>query len=143
MVLCYNKKSMEENKANQLNPLSLAFVGDAVFTLFVRTKLAVEHDNKAGTLHLLANRYVKATAQATIEDTLAPLFTQRESDIARRARNHHNSTKAKNATLADYKKATAFEAVLGYLTLTDQHERAREFMEKAIEIIDTQGDKNE
>ena len=132
---------MEENKANQLNPLSLAFVGDAVFTLFVRTKLAVEHDNKAGALHSMANRYVKATAQAKIEDELAPLFTQRESDVARRARNHHNSTKAKNATLADYKKATAFEAVLGYLTLTGQNERAKEFMEKAIEIIDKENDK--
>ena len=132
---------MEENKANQLNPLSLAFVGDAVFTLFVRTKLAVEHDNKAGALHSMANRYVKATAQAKIEDELAPLFTQRESDVARRARNHHNSTKAKNASLADYKKATAFEAVLGYLTLTDQSERAEEFMKKAIEIIDKENDK--
>lgn len=131
---------MEENKANQLNPLSLAFVGDAVFTLFIRTKLAIEHDNKAGALHSMANRYVKATAQAKIEDELAPLFTQREADIARRARNHHNSTKAKNASLADYKKATAFEAVLGYLTLTEQSERAEEFMKKAIEIIDKEND---
>ena len=132
---------MEENKANQLNPLSLAFVGDAVFTLFIRTKLAIEHDNKAGALHSMANRYVKATAQAKIENELSPLFTQREADIARRARNHHNSTKAKNASLADYKKATALEAVLGYLTLTNQSERAEEFMKKAIEIIDKENDK--
>ncbi len=132
---------MEENKANQLNPLSLAFVGDAVFTLFIRTKLALEHDNKAGALHSMANKYVKATAQAKIEDKLAPLFTQRESDIARRARNHHNSTKAKNATLADYKKATAFEAVLGYLTLTEQTERAEDFMKRAIDIIDKENTK--
>ena len=132
---------MEKEKAKLMNPVVLAFVGDAVFTLFVRTKLAIKHDNKAGALHSMANRYVKATAQAKIEDELAPLFTQRESDVARRARNHHNSTKAKNATLADYKKATAFEAVLGYLTLTDQSERAKEFMEKAIEIIDKENDK--
>lgn len=134
---------MEENKANQLNPLSLAFVGDAVFTLFIRARLAIEHDNKAGVLHLLANKYVKATAQAKIEDGLAPLFTQREADIARRARNYHNSTKAKNATLADYKKATAFEAVLGYLTLTDQKERAEQFMKKAIDIVDDKENCNE
>ncbi len=127
---------MEEIKANQLNPLSLAFVGDAVFTLFVRTNLAIEHDNKAGALHSMANKYVKATAQAKIYDSLAPLFTQREQDIARRARNHHNTTKAKNATLGDYKKATSFEAVLGYLTLTEQKDRAQEFMNKAIQIID-------
>ena len=127
---------MEENKANQLNPLSLAFVGDAVFTLFIRTRLAVEHDNKAGALHSMANKYVKAVAQSKIYDELSILFTQREQDIARRARNHHNTTKAKNASLADYKKATAFEAVLGYLTLTEQKERSEEFMNKAIEIID-------
>ena len=124
---------MEEIKANQLNPLSLAFVGDAVFTLFVRTNLALAHDNKAGALHSMANKYVKATAQAKIFDSLAPLFTQREQDIARRARNHHNTTKAKNATLGDYKKATSFEAVLGYLYLIGNYERLNFLLNKGKE----------
>ena len=88
---------MEISKAIQLNPLSLAFVGDATFTLFVREKLAIEHDNKAGRLHVLANKYVKATAQAVIYDDLSQSFNDVEKDIARRARNHHNNTKEKNA----------------------------------------------
>lgn len=137
---------MEISKAIQLNPLSLAFVGDATFTLFVREKLAIEHDNKAGRLHVLANKYVKATAQAVIYDDLSQSFNDVEKDIARRARNHHNNTKAKNASLADYKKATSLEAVLGFLKIIKDDTRLNFFMESAIKIIDesyNKGDDNE
>lgn len=137
---------MEISKAIQLNPLSLAFVGDATFTLFVREKLALEHDNKAGKLHVMANKYVKATAQACIFDALSPLFNETEKDVARRARNHHNNTKAKNASLADYKKATSLEAVLGFLKIIKDDERLLYFMESAIKIIDenvNEGENNE
>ncbi len=127
---------MNENKVSQLSPLSLAFVGDAVFTLFVRTRLAACHDDKPKSLHLLANRYVKATAQAKILDALSSSFTQEEADIARRARNSHNPSKAKNAGLAEYRKATSFEAVLGYLHLSEQAEREIELMERAAQIIE-------
>ena len=125
---------MTEKEAKQLNQLVLAFVGDGVFTLFVREKLAISSDAKAGALHKIASSLVKATSQAKFLDALYPEFTEVEQDIARRAKNSHNNTKAKNASVMDYKKATEFEAVLGYLHLTKQTERLNYMMEKSYQI---------
>ena len=132
---------MTEREAKQLNQLVLAFVGDSVFTLFVRERLAVTHDSKAGALHKIASDIVKATAQAKFLDLLEPEFTDEERDIARRAKNSHNNTKAKNASVHDYKKATEFEAVIGYLHLTGQEERKNYMMEKSYNAAI--GEKNE
>ena len=125
---------MTEREAKQLNQLVLAFVGDSVFTLFVRDRLARTSDSKAGALHKKASEIVKATAQARFLDALEPEFTDAEKDIARRAKNSHNNTKAKNASVLDYKKATEFEAVVGYLHLTGQTERLNYIMEKSYSI---------
>ncbi len=133
---------MEVKDANQLNPLSLAFLGDSVFTLYVRERLVNSHDSKSGALHKQANGYVCARSQAIMLDALGEIFTDKEKEIARRCRNAHNTSKAKNAGLSDYKKATALEGVLGYLRLVGEDERLNELMQKCIEIID-EGDKNE
>ena len=133
---------MTEKEAKQLNQLVLAFVGDSVFTLYVRERLAKSSDCKAGALHKIASNLVKATAQAQFFDALEPELTEQERDIARRAKNSHNNTKAKNASVMDYKKATGFEAVLGYLHLTEQTERLDYMMEKSYSI-GTGEDKNE
>lgn len=114
---------MTESKVIQLSPLSLAFVGDAFFTLYIRDRLIERHDDKAGGLHDRAKAFVSAHGQAVLFDRLAALLDERETTIARRARNAHNTTRAKNASLADYKKATAFEAVIGYLHLCGKTER--------------------
>ncbi len=134
---------MDESKAKQLNPLSLAFLGDAVFSLYVRKRLTENHDNAAGGLHKMAQRYVKATAQAEIFDSIAGELDEDESAIAKRARNHHNSSKAKNAGIADYKKATALEAVLGFLSLTEREQRLDELLRRAVKIIDDKETDNE
>ena len=133
---------MEVKDANQLNPLSLAFLGDSVFTLYVRERLVNSHDSKSGALHKQANGYVCARSQAIMLDALSEIFTDKEKEVARRCRNAHNTSKAKNAGLSDYKKATALEGVLGYLRLVGEDERLNELMQKCIEIID-EGDKNE
>ena len=127
---------MESKDAIQLNSLTLAFLGDAVFTLFVREKLVTEHDCKSGRLHKLASDYVCAAAQAKMLEDLAPLLTDEEKEVARRCRNCHNPSHAKNAALSDYKKATALEGVLGYLKLTGHKERLNELMRKCMEILD-------
>ena len=133
---------MDEKDANQLNPLSLAFLGDAVFTLFVRERLVAGHDSKSGELHLIASRFVCASAQAKMLEAISESFTDAERDIARRSRNCHNTSKAKNADIADYKKATALEGVFGYLKLTGQTERLNALMEECIKVIpDGKGDK--
>lgn len=126
---------MDKKDANQLNTLSLAFLGDAEYTLFVRKRLVEHHDHKSGALHEITSKYVCAKAQAKCFDALDEFFTDEEKEIGRRCRNTHNPTKAKNATLADYKKATALEGVIGYLSLTN-HERMMAVMEKSVEIIE-------
>ena len=133
---------MERKDANQLSALSLAFLGDSVFTLFIRDKLVRERDGKSGALHLLANRYVCAKAQAEMMEKLDGLLSEEERAVAKRCRNAHNTSKAKNAGLADYKRATALEGLFGFLQLTEQKARLEELMNKCVEIID-EGDKNE
>ena len=126
---------METKVANQLNPLVLAFLGDAEFTLFVRKRLVAMHDMKSGGLHKLTSKYVSARAQAKIYEEIGEFLTENESEIARRCRNSHNVSKAKNAGLADYKKATALEGVIGFLSLTD-YPRCEQVMQKSVEIIE-------
>lgn len=128
--MCYNI-IMTEKEARQLSPLVMAFVGDSVFTLYVRSRLASESRSKAGTLHKRASRFVSAAFQAYVMDEIETELTGDEEGVARRARNAHNNTVAKNATIFDYKRATAFEAVLGYLSLSGQNERLNYILEKA------------
>ncbi len=118
-------------EVSAMNPIVLAFVGDAVHTLFTRTELVSFSDAKAGELHKLCSDKVKAASQARAADALMETFTEDEAAIFRRARNAKNNTVPKNADRTDYRKATGFEAVLGYLYLTGRHDRIRIIMEKA------------
>lgn len=127
---------MDEAKAKQYSAATLAFLGDAAFTLFVRDRLVREHDEKSGGLHKKASGYVCAKAQATAYDGLASELTPEEADVARRARNCHTASKAKNAAVSDYRKATALEGLFGYLKLVGRTDRLETLMERATEIID-------
>lgn len=118
--------NLSEKDASLLNALSLAFIGDGVWTLFVRDYFCKHTDFKNSNLHRLTTKFVKAGFQSKALERL-PLNDQ-EIAIARRARNVHNNTIAKNASLADYKKATSFEAVMGYLYLTGNFQRLNDFM---------------
>ena len=126
---------MEKQQALQLSALSLAFLGDAEYTLFVRKKLIGAHDLKSGGLQFLASKYVCAKAQAKSYDVISSQFSEEETELAKRCRNAHNLSKAKNVGLADYKKATALEGVIGYLSLVD-YARAEEIMHKSMEVIE-------
>lgn len=125
---------MTEKDTRQLNPLVMAFVGDSVFTLFVRTKLASASHTKAGGLHKEANKFVSAPAQSYMFEHIESMLTDDEAAIARRAKNAHNNTVAKHATVADYKRATALEAVFGYLSLSEQTERLDFLLRTAYDI---------
>lgn len=114
----------------ELNPLVLAFVGDSVQQLMVRTKLACNTTAKAGELHKLQAEQIKASAQAKYMDEIMSILTEEEIAVFKRARNSHMNTIAKNATIADYKKASGFEAVIGYLYLLGRNERLQELFEK-------------
>ncbi len=115
--------TMSREEAKQMNPLVLAFVGDSVQTLYVRAKLAATEHMKAGGLHILASREVSAVAQSDAVNVLMEYFTEEEADIFKRARNAKTKSAAKNADIIDYRRASGYEAVIGYLYLTGQNSR--------------------
>ena len=121
-------KSIEEVKLMQ--PLVWAYVGDCVYELFIRTKLVNESKMNAHKLHVEAIKYVKAKAQAELLNKIYDELTEEEQNIVRRGRNAENHHLPKNANLADYTYATAFEALIGYLYLSKQDERLKEILEK-------------
>lgn len=119
--------------------LTLAYLGDAVYELFVRERVVASgRSPKVDVLHREGVRYVNAGAQANAIKTMINegFLSEEEEAVAKRARNHKTSTKAKNADPVDYKWATALEALIGWLKLTDRENRMTEVMEKAAEIIE-------
>ncbi len=115
-------------KAANLSPVTLAFVGDAVYSLYVRERLVLSTDFKTGALQRLTSNEVSAHGQSQLLEKLQPLFTEEENDIYRRGRNAKKATKSKNASVAEYNRSTGFEAVLGYLYLTGQYKRIDELL---------------
>lgn len=113
-------------RAKQLNPVVLAFVGDAAYTLFVRERLALSCACKTGELNRRASELVSAHGQSGSLERILPLLTEEEEGIYRRGRNAKKSTKSKNATVREYVRSTGFEALIGYLYLTGQSERIEE-----------------
>ena len=119
------------DKPELLNPLVLAYIGDAVYEVYVRVHITKNGFNKTNKLHKEATTYVSARAQARILESLEESLSEDELTIVRRGRNAHSNTIPKNATIADYKKATAFEALIGYLFLSKNNER----LEEIIKIV--------
>ena len=105
------------------SPLTLAYIGDGIFDLVIRSIVVGRGNTRANELHHRTSHIVKAHTQAAMAEKLLPVLTETENDIYRRGRNAKSPTMAKNATMSDYRKATGFEALMGYLYLTDQFER--------------------
>jgi len=124
---------MITNDAATKNPLTLAFVGDAYWTLYIRRKLIEKSNAKVNLLHQEANKYVCATAQSGYFTRIAPLLSEAELSVASRARNTHQHSAAKNAKLSDYKLATAFEAVIGYNFLIGNEKRLQHLFDIILE----------
>lgn len=124
------------DEARLMQSAVLAFMGDAVFNLFIRERLILKKKGTSHRLHLLATEYVKAASQSKISKVLMDSFTEEEAYIFRRGRNTKSTTIPKNADVQDYKYATAFEALLGYLYLTEQKQRLHQLMEQAANIIE-------
>lgn len=117
---------------NLLSPLTWAYVGDAVYELYIRTNLVNNTKLKPHKLHIESIKYVKAQAQAEILKKLMDHLTEDEKEIVRRARNAENHHLPKNADPQDYMYSTAFEGLIGFLYLTKQDERLKEILEKCI-----------
>lgn len=126
--LSLNDMTISQSEALNHNVLVFAFVGDAVFTLFVREFLASTSTKKAGILHTETSKYVKASYQAKLLDLLGSDLTERETQLCKTARNIKTHNIAKNSNLEEYKKATSFESLLGYLYMTKQSTRLMEIL---------------
>jgi ribonuclease-3 family protein len=120
--------NMDMERVRRLNGLQLAFIGDTVYDLYVRGAVLEEHDGCMRDLHRRAVSRVNAGAQARVFDALEPLLTQEEAEVARRARNAHTRP-PKNQDPAAYCRATALEALIGYLYLCGRQERLRTLMD--------------
>lgn len=125
------------------SPAQLAYAGDAVYELLVRSYIIDNHDTNVNKMHRLAVKFVKANAQAFIIKNLENFLTEEEKRIVKRGRNAKVTSSPKNAELMDYRYATGFEALFGYLYLNNELNRLIELFNKVIEILDKKDEKNE
>lgn len=114
-----------------MSPLTWAYIGDAVYELYVRNKLINQTNLKPHKLHIEAVKYVKAKSQAEKLNEIYETLTDEEKDIVRRGRNTQNHHLPKNSNVQEYMYATAFEALIGYLYLTKQNTRLQEILDKS------------
>ncbi|MCD7980864.1 MAG: ribonuclease III [Clostridiales bacterium] len=105
------------------SPLTLAFIGDGIYDLVIRSVVVGRGNTRPGQLHSHTSHLVKAHTQSEMMEYLLPELTEEEENYYRRGRNANSPTVAKNATVGDYRRATGFEALMGYLYLTDQFDR--------------------
>jgi len=127
---------MERSEVKQLNTDVLAYMGDAVYEVFVREMMLDSGRHRASSLHRTVTGDVNAHSQAVAIKGMYDKLTEEEQSIVRRARNHKISSRAKNADPLTYKWATGFEAFIGYLYLTGEEDRLTWAMNKAVEITD-------
>ena len=123
-------------KPELLSPLSLAYIGDAVYELYVRTHIMKDENLPVNKLHKTATGYVKAKAQSDIVHHLESMLTENELAVYKRGRNAHSHTSAKNADIVDYRHATGFEALIGYLYLSKNDERLDFVLGESVKFID-------
>lgn len=119
---------LDEYEASLITPLNLAFIGDSIFDMYVRTYLLINTKEKTAALHSYASSIVNAHSQAEFAHLIENGLTEKESKIFMRARNAKNATVPKNMSVIDYKYATAAEALIGWLYLTGQTERMTELL---------------
>lgn len=124
---------LEEGRADQYSPLTLAFIGDCIYDLVIRTMIVEQANAPVNVLHHKAASLVKASAQAKLFYQIEPLLTEKERAVFRRGRNAKSYTMAKNASMSDYRTATGVEALMGYLYLDHQMGRAIELIKKGLE----------
>ena len=118
---------------DQMNPIVLALIGDSVFTFYVRMRL-LPVSSHVQVIHTMAAKMVSAVMQSKAMHALESGLSEKEAAIVHRGRNA-KSLVPKSASVSEYRAATAFEALCGWLLLTDQEERLEEFMEQAFQVI--------
>ncbi|MBQ8306904.1 MAG: ribonuclease III [Blautia sp.] len=134
---------LKEQDVRTYSPLTLAYIGDAIYELVIRTVLVSRGNCPVNQLHRRAAALVKASAQSAMIGVLEPLLSPEERGIYRRGRNAHSPTMAKHATMADYRRATGFEALMGYLYLSGGYDRMLQLIRTGIEHVEAAGGKHD
>ena len=129
-------REFSKDEARMLNPLQLALVGDAVFEVFIRSYILTKNTAlSANKIHVKAIGYVKAKSQSHIMHEIEQYLTEEEETIYKRGRNTKSATVPKNADVRDYRMATGFEALIGYLYLIGDKEKLEFILNKSTEVI--------
>ena len=126
---------LQEVDARMYSPLVLAYVGDAVYEIMIRTKTVNGGNTQVNKLHKQSSNLVKAETQAKMIAALKEELTEEELAVYKRGRNAKSATMAKNASMKDYRMATGFEALVGYLYLSEQFERMALLVSRGLEKI--------
>lgn len=126
---------MTEREAAAYSPNVLAFYGDSVYELLVRRSVVLRGNTHAGRLHDLAVEQVRASYQSKAVEVIEPLLTEQEADILRRGRNAGGISVPKSAKPSEYRRATALEALFGYLSLSGQQERVEQLFAAICEAL--------
>ncbi|MBZ2040824.1 ribonuclease III domain protein [Streptococcus sanguinis] len=123
---------------NLINGIALAFEGDAVYSMYIRRHLIFQGLTKPNQLHREATKYVSAKAQANLISLMLEegILTEKEEDIYKRGRNANSHTKAKNTDIVTYRMSTGFEAVMGYLHMTEEIERLEELIDWCVKRVE-------
>lgn len=129
------KMELPDPDMREYSPLVLAYMGDAVYELVIRTVLVKKKNIQVQKLHKKASSLVKAQAQAELIDRIMPLLTEEELTVYKRGRNAKSYTKAKNATMLDYRKATGMEALTGYLYLKKDTNRLLDLVWEGLKEV--------
>ena len=133
-------EKLTEKEAAAYSPNILAFYGDSVYEVMVRERVIKEHQTNAGRLHELAVERVRASYQSEAVNVIEPLLDEREADILRRGRNAGGISVPKSAKPSEYRRATALEALFGYLALCGKEERAAELFEAICAALPIESD---
>lgn len=129
---------LNELDEKQISALGLAYIGDAVYEVYVRSCVLEKGNTAVNKLHKESTGYVSARAQSRIIHAIMPNLTEEETAVYKRGRNAHSNTSAKNADIVDYRHATGFEALIGYLFIAGRYDRINEIVGLAIEFINAE-----
>lgn len=120
--------NIKDKDIRSFSPLTLAYIGDAIYEVVIRTIIVEKGNAPVNKLHHKASSIVKATAQKEVMEIILPLLSSEEEAVFKRGRNAKSYTSAKNASVIDYRIATGFEALMGFLYLTGKNERMLELI---------------
>ncbi len=126
---------LKEVNVAEYSPLTLAYIGDNVYELIIRTRLVNKANAPVNKLNKKASELAKAATQSAMIEAVMDMLSDEEEAAYKRGRNAHSFTKAKNASTGDYRRATGFEALIGYLYLQKQFDRIMEIVKAGFEAV--------